>query len=84
MLLLAGGYVAWYGWYELRLAAGRRDALRDPVIRVASEVQHALADALDAVGPPVLLAALVLLTALGAWMRRRGRGADPAPVERTG
>ena len=27
VLLLAGGYVAWYGWYELRLAAGRRDAL---------------------------------------------------------
>ncbi|MDG4805551.1 cytochrome c biogenesis protein CcdA [Micromonospora sp. WMMD1120] len=66
VLLLSGGYVAWYGWYEIRLAAGRRDAFDDPVIRAASRLQHGLADALDAIGPtalPVALAAL-LLTAL--------------------
>ncbi|WP_030330326.1 cytochrome c biogenesis CcdA family protein, partial [Micromonospora parva] len=75
VLLLAGGYVAWYGWYELRLAAGRRDALHDPVIRVAAQVQRALADALDRIGPAVLLAALaaLLLAALVAKRAHRPR-----------
>ncbi|MEU5964345.1 cytochrome c biogenesis protein CcdA [Micromonospora parva] len=75
VLLLAGGYVAWYGWYELRLAAGRRDALHDPVIRVAAQAQRALADALDRMGPAVLLAALatLLLAALVAKRAHRPR-----------
>lgn len=75
VLLLAGGYVAWYGWYELRLAAGRRDALHDPVIRVAAQVQRALAAALDRIGPAVLLAALatLLLAALVAKRAHRPR-----------
>ncbi|MET8358044.1 cytochrome c biogenesis protein CcdA [Micromonospora sp. NPDC005171] len=75
VLLLAGGYVAWYGWYELRLAAGRRDALHDPVIRVTAQVQRALADALDRIGPAVLLAALatLLLAALVAKRAHRPR-----------
>ncbi|MDG4756682.1 cytochrome c biogenesis protein CcdA [Micromonospora sp. WMMD710] len=73
VLLLAGGYVAWYGWYELRLAAGRRDALQDPVIRAASQVQRTLADALDAVGPALLLTALTALLCVTALTRRRSR-----------
>ncbi|WP_030488734.1 cytochrome c biogenesis CcdA family protein [Micromonospora chokoriensis] len=84
VLLLAGTYVAWYGWYELRLAAGRRDARQDPVIQAASKVQHTMTNALDTVGPALLLTALVLLAVLGVWMRRRGHGVDPAPVERPG
>ncbi|MGC4748447.1 cytochrome c biogenesis CcdA family protein [Micromonospora sp. DT201] len=67
VLLLAGGYVAWYGWYELRLAAGRRDALHDPVIRAASQLQHALADTLN---PTALLAALATLLLTAALIRR--------------
>ncbi|MEV1075171.1 cytochrome c biogenesis CcdA family protein [Micromonospora parva] len=78
VLLLAGGYVAWYGWYELRLAAGRRDALHDPVIRVAAEAQRALADTVDRAGPTVLLAALALLLLTALLLKRRP---TPAPVD---
>ncbi|WP_433551043.1 cytochrome c biogenesis CcdA family protein [Micromonospora zamorensis] len=81
MLLLAGGYVAWYGWYELRLAAGRRDALRDPVIQVASQVQHALADALDAVGPALLLAVLATLILTALLIKRLHRPPNPVDHE---
>ncbi|MET7879436.1 cytochrome c biogenesis CcdA family protein [Micromonospora sp. DT68] len=80
VLLLTGGYVAWYGWYELRLVAGRREALTDPVIRAAAQVQHALADGLDALGPVVLLAVLVLLAAL-ALAVRKGPFLTPAVEE---
>ncbi|WP_433126260.1 cytochrome c biogenesis CcdA family protein [Micromonospora sp. CA-240977] len=80
VLLLAGGYVAWYGWYELRLAAGRRDALPDPVIQVASRVQHALTDALDRIGPAVLLATLLTLL-LTALLLKRARRPLPTPVD---
>ncbi|MGW5560649.1 cytochrome c biogenesis CcdA family protein [Micromonospora sp. NPDC003944] len=71
VLVLAGGYVAWYGWYELRLAAGRRDALHDPVIRVAAQVQRALANTVDRIGPTVLLAALALLLVTAFFLKRR-------------
>ncbi|WP_430496952.1 cytochrome c biogenesis CcdA family protein [Micromonospora trifolii] len=78
VLLLAGGYVAWYGWYELRLAAGRRDALGDPVIRAASQLQHTVANALDEIGPALLLAALAALLLAAALTRRRPRPRDLA------
>ncbi|MEH1167125.1 cytochrome c biogenesis protein CcdA [Micromonospora sp. CPCC 205539] len=76
VLLVAGGYVAWYGWYELRLAAGRRDALRDPVVRAAAQVQHALADALN---PTVLAATLVALMLTAALTRRPRAPRAPGP-----
>ncbi|MET8525663.1 cytochrome c biogenesis protein CcdA [Micromonospora sp. NPDC005172] len=75
VLLLAGGYVAWYGRYELRLAAGRREALEDPVIQAASQVQHALADTVDKLGPTVLLATLAALLLLAARTARSRRPA---------
>ncbi|MEV4121843.1 cytochrome c biogenesis protein CcdA [Micromonospora sp. NPDC049645] len=78
VLLLAGSYVAWYGWYEIRLAAGRRDALQDPIIRAASQLQHTVADALDAVGPTLLLAALATLLLTAALTRSRTRPRDRA------
>ncbi|MFE9919222.1 cytochrome c biogenesis CcdA family protein [Micromonospora sp. NPDC005553] len=80
VLLVAGCYVAWYGWYELRLAAGRRDALHDPVVRVAAQVQRALADALDRIGPAVLLAALATLL-LAALLVKRAHRPTPALVD---
>ncbi|WP_435206705.1 cytochrome c biogenesis CcdA family protein [Micromonospora sp. bgisy143] len=73
VLLLAGGYVAWYGWYELRLAAGRRDALHDPVILVAAQIQHALSNTVDRAGPTVLLATLAALLLLAARIARSRR-----------
>ncbi|GAB3942570.1 hypothetical protein GCM10027614_29850 [Micromonospora vulcania] len=80
VLLVAGGYVAWYGWYELRLAAGQRDALHDPVVRAASQIQHGLAEALDTVGPAVVFAAAVVLAVLGV---RKGTLLTPAVEEGT-
>ncbi|MEU7584762.1 cytochrome c biogenesis protein CcdA [Micromonospora sp. NPDC049230] len=79
VLLLAGGYVAWYGWYELRLAAGRREALRDPVIQAASHLQQALTNALDTVGPALLLAVLATLILTVFLPRRPNR--PPRPVD---
>jgi cytochrome c-type biogenesis protein len=64
-LLLAGGYVAWYGAWELRVLHG--GAGTDPVVDAASRLQqwlavHALA--LGAFGFAALLAVLVLLAAV--------------------
>ncbi|MDG4799353.1 cytochrome c biogenesis CcdA family protein [Micromonospora sp. WMMD980] len=77
VLLIAGGYVAWYGWYEVRLAQGRHDAFGDPVVRAAAAVQQALVRTLDGAGP-ALLAALAL--ALLVACVRRGPLLTP-PVE---
>ncbi|WP_433533595.1 cytochrome c biogenesis CcdA family protein [Micromonospora sp. CA-263727] len=80
VLLLAGSYVAWYGWYEARLAAGRREALADPVVTAAAGIQRWLAATLDAAGPAALttLLAALLLTAL---LRRKGPLLTPAVVK---
>ncbi|MER6999197.1 cytochrome c biogenesis protein CcdA [Streptomyces sp. NPDC000410] len=73
LLLLVGAYVAYYGWYEIRVQ--RDPATTDPVIDGAGTVQRALADALSAAGPAVIavLFALLLLAALVIRHRRRTR-----------
>ncbi len=82
VLVVAGGYVAWYGWYEVRLAQGRYDAFTDPVIRAAAEVQQTVVKAVDTLGPAALaavLAALLLAAAAPAAARRsRSRSRDLA------
>ncbi|MFC3500689.1 cytochrome c biogenesis CcdA family protein [Micromonospora krabiensis] len=81
VLTVAGGYVAWYGWYEARLAAGHRDALTDPVVSAATRAQRALAEAVTALGPTALLATLAALLTLAAIVRFRRR---PGRVRRPG
>ncbi|WP_336923350.1 cytochrome c biogenesis CcdA family protein [Aquipuribacter sp. SD81] len=84
LLAVAGGYVAYYGVYELRVLAG--GGLADPVVGGALAVQGALSRGLAAVGPWPLVAAaaLAVVVALAATLaaRRRhpARGADPAGV----
>ncbi|MER7892440.1 cytochrome c biogenesis protein CcdA [Micromonospora sp. NPDC094482] len=73
VLVAAGGYVAWYGWYEVRLTAGRRDAFGDPVVLAATRIQRALADALDAIGPTTLAVTLAVLLLLATLSRRATR-----------
>ncbi|MFG3382202.1 cytochrome c biogenesis CcdA family protein [Streptomyces sp. NPDC047999] len=73
LLLLAGAYVAYYGWYELRL---QRDATTtDPVIDAAGTVQRFLADAVDAAGPVSAASAFGVLLAAALLLRARRRRA---------
>ncbi|MGA5442331.1 cytochrome c biogenesis CcdA family protein [Streptomyces griseoincarnatus] len=79
LLLLAGAYVAYYGWYEIR--AQDAPATTDPVIDTAATVQRAVADALDTAGPAAIavLFTALLLAALLIHQRRRTR--RPAPTD---
>ncbi|MER7992552.1 cytochrome c biogenesis CcdA family protein [Micromonospora chalcea] len=86
VLMVAGGYVAWYGWYEVRLAQGRYDAFTDPVIRAAAGLQQTLVNAVDTLGPAVLAALLlaaVLLTRPRPLSRDLAVGARAEGVKRT-
>ncbi|PZF83676.1 cytochrome c biogenesis CcdA family protein [Micromonospora deserti] len=81
LLVLTGGYVAWYGWYEIRLFGG--GATGDPVITAAGRVQAALSRWLDGLGPWVVAAVAVALLAVAAGLtavRRRRAAARPAPT----
>jgi len=49
MLLLVGAYVAYYGWWEIRVLRGA--PTDDPVIGAAAAVQHWLANTATSIGP---------------------------------
>ncbi len=85
LLVLAGAYAAWYGWFELRVLAGA--AADDPVVDAAIRAQSALARAVAGLGAPVLgglaLAVLALVVTAAVLQRRRSRAPRsrlPAPV----
>ncbi|MGW0598957.1 cytochrome c biogenesis CcdA family protein [Streptomyces sp. NPDC002776] len=72
LLLLVGAYVAYYGWYEIRVQDD--PTVQDPVIDAAGTVQRAIADALDAVSPAMALLVFVgLLIAVVVPLRLRQR-----------
>jgi cytochrome c biogenesis protein CcdA len=71
LVLLAGGYVAYYGWYEVRLATQGRRAADDPVVQAAGVVQRWLADGVNAAGAATLLAVFVALLVAGLAASRR-------------
>ena len=80
ILMAVGAYVAYYGWFEVRLfsgdAAGAADAVNDPVISGAGRVQRALAGWVYAGGawPWIIgLGAVMAITAAVAWTRRRNK-----------
>ncbi|GIJ50533.1 cytochrome C biogenesis protein CcdA [Virgisporangium aliadipatigenens] len=77
VLLLAGGYVAYYGWYELR------GDIDDPVVDAAQSVQRLLVDAVERPGA-AWIAVLFGLLLGGVWaigaIRTRRAGRTPAPV----
>ncbi|MEV4642219.1 cytochrome c biogenesis protein CcdA [Actinoplanes sp. NPDC049548] len=77
VLLIAGAYVAYYGWYEIRLTRDRRISGQDPVVSLASAAQHELSGLVGKLGAgrlTVLLAVLVLAALLVARRRRTSVG----------
>ena len=76
MLVLAGAYVAWYGWFEVRTLNGGDG--RDPLVQRAIDVQSWLQSRIVPERPVAalgwsLLVLAVVAAAFVAW-RRLGRG----------
>lgn len=69
LLIVAGAYVAYFGWYELRVFAG--GSTDDPIIDAAARIQGTLASWVATAGAWWLLAGLAALLALGWWTARR-------------
>ncbi|CAM4284079.1 Cytochrome C biogenesis protein transmembrane region [Mycobacterium basiliense] len=76
LLILVGLYVAYYGWYEVRLIAGRLADPRDGVIGAAGRLQGVLAGWVHQHGTwpwAVLLIVLVIAALVASWLRRARR-----------
>ena len=73
VLLLAGAFVAYHAWYEVRLLDGA--APRDPIVAAGEAVQHGLASLLDSAGVAVLavIFGLLLVAALLGAKSARAR-----------
>ncbi|GID60807.1 cytochrome c biogenesis CcdA family protein [Actinoplanes couchii] len=71
-LLVAGAYVAYYGWYELRLMSGAGSA-RDPIVGAVTGVQGTVTTWLDATGVVWITAAFVAVVAVAVLARLRRR-----------
>lgn len=72
LLALSGSYVAYYGWWELRVLSG--SASDDPVIDTAARVQQTVAGLVAAPGPGGWLLAgsvLVIVAVVAGRVRRR-------------
>lgn len=77
LLVIAGLYVAWYGWFELRVLAGT--AVDDPVVSAAVGVQTWLARLVVDLGATGLLVVAVVLaatTGVVLWRRSAERRAQ--------
>jgi cytochrome c biogenesis protein CcdA len=83
LLLIAGAYVAYYGWYEVRLFNGSGSA-DDPIIDVAIDIQTWLQQFVPSVdnAPWFGLFGGVIFLGAGVWAYRR-RGDDEASIEAT-
>jgi len=67
-IMPAGAYVAYYGWYELRVFDGG-----DPIIAAALHVQGGLSDGIDRLGTAALAAAFAAMVLIAVLAGRRGR-----------
>jgi cytochrome c-type biogenesis protein len=81
LLVVAGGYVAWYGAWELRVL--HTGAGTDPLVEAAGGLQRWLAQTTQLIGGWGFLAALVALLAVaGLWRRfRQHPGTPPDALE---
>ncbi|KOX16486.1 cytochrome c biogenesis CcdA family protein [Nocardiopsis sp. NRRL B-16309] len=83
LLVLAGAYVAYYGWFELRVLSGAADT--DPVVDTAVRWQAELARLLQQVGAgrvALALAALTTISTVVVLVRRRRTGAGERSTDR--
>jgi len=78
LLVIAGGYVAWFGWFEIRTLAGGDG--RDPVIDRALAAQQWLQNLIVS-DRPVMTAAWIAVPlavlGVGAWLLRRRNQVRP-------
>ena len=81
LLVLAGVYVAYYGWYELRVNSG--GAADDPIVGLATGVQGVLSGRLDDLGAGLIAIAFAAVVAAAAAVRavRARRGTAKAARE---
>lgn len=77
LLLVTGAYVAYYGWWEIRVLRG--EAVDSPVITAAETVQRGLASAIETLGPAGMAVIVALLVAAPFTVRalRRRRASSP-------
>jgi len=61
LLVVAGLYVAWYGWFEIRVF--NNAGTTDPVIDAAARIQTALSGWLSNLGPSAVVIAFAVLLA---------------------
>ncbi len=84
LLMVAGAYVAYYGWWETRVLAGA--PAEDPIVTTVLEVQRRLSEGLGSLGFGVLLTVFVALCAVALVLvlvarRSPARGQhDPDPA----
>ena len=71
LLVVTGAYIAYYGYYELRLFDGGSAA--DPVVDGAREIQSTVVSWVDAAGPVTLAVVLGVLVTGGLLLARRAR-----------
>jgi cytochrome c-type biogenesis protein len=81
LLLGAGAYVAYYGWWEINVLRG--DDPDDPIVSNAETVQRWLADGVDRLGAwgvAAIAAVLLALVIAASWLPRRRRDDSPNHV----
>ncbi|MGX6601675.1 cytochrome c biogenesis CcdA family protein [Micromonosporaceae bacterium Da 78-11] len=71
LMAFAGLYVAWYGWYEIRIQAN--PATTDPIIDTAETVQITLSSSIENIGTAGITVALIAASALLAIVVRARR-----------
>ncbi len=76
LLVLAGAYVAYYGWYEVQLFNGGE--VEDPIISTATGIQGAVTRFVTGIDPWAAAAVLLGLVTIGtAGVLLRRRRSDP-------
>ncbi|MPZ63778.1 MAG: cytochrome c biogenesis protein CcdA [Propionibacteriales bacterium] len=79
LLVVAGAYVAYFGWYEIRVLRGGNPS--DPVMDAGGRIQRWLADGLDRLGTGGMAAAALALAGLAVVLAWRARYRNRTPVE---